>query len=276
MTTNVVVETSARHKVYFPRSFFPFHRALRPRGLAIGFVVLAIFTLAYGIRPRSRALASRAAGPRLFTALGVGLWLSALNALYRDVRYVIPFLVQFWMFASPVAYASSLSPSAGAGLRPQSHAGVMTVSAGHHRPRPRSRLLLLASPPLSLSSFSRPLLLQPHGVHVATVFKHQPSRRRLFNAFGLDVRATVRYARSRQHGAVSPACWPRFQAAHVIDAGVANATPDLYQTFPAPPSSDRAARRVRAFLRQICSTYNANTFSPPLPDPRLRHVQCPQ
>ena len=44
------------------------------------------------------------------TALGVGLWLSALNALYRDVRYVTPFLVQFWMVASPVAYPSSLVP----------------------------------------------------------------------------------------------------------------------------------------------------------------------
>jgi lipopolysaccharide transport system permease protein len=44
------------------------------------------------------------------TALGVGLWLSALNAIYRDVRYVMPFLVQLWMFASPVAYPSSLVP----------------------------------------------------------------------------------------------------------------------------------------------------------------------
>jgi lipopolysaccharide transport system permease protein len=42
------------------------------------------------------------------TALGVGLWLSALNVRYRDVKYVIPFLTQFWMFATPVAYASSL------------------------------------------------------------------------------------------------------------------------------------------------------------------------
>ncbi len=46
----------------------------------------------------------------VLTALGVGLWLSALNAIYRDVRYVVPFLVQFWMFASPVAYPSSLVP----------------------------------------------------------------------------------------------------------------------------------------------------------------------
>jgi lipopolysaccharide transport system permease protein len=46
----------------------------------------------------------------LATALGIGLWLSALNALYRDVGYVTPFLVQFWMLASPAAYASSLVP----------------------------------------------------------------------------------------------------------------------------------------------------------------------
>jgi lipopolysaccharide transport system permease protein len=46
----------------------------------------------------------------VLTALGVGLWMSALNALYRDVKYVVPFLVQFWMFASPVAYPTSLVP----------------------------------------------------------------------------------------------------------------------------------------------------------------------
>jgi lipopolysaccharide transport system permease protein len=44
------------------------------------------------------------------TALGAGLWLSAMNALYRDVRYVVPFLVQIWMFASPVVYPSTLVP----------------------------------------------------------------------------------------------------------------------------------------------------------------------
>jgi len=42
------------------------------------------------------------------TALAVGLWLSALNVEYRDVRYVIPFIVQFWMFVTPIAYPSSL------------------------------------------------------------------------------------------------------------------------------------------------------------------------
>jgi lipopolysaccharide transport system permease protein len=42
--------------------------------------------------------------------LGVGLWLSALNALYRDVRYLMPFIIQFWLLASPVAYPSSMVP----------------------------------------------------------------------------------------------------------------------------------------------------------------------
>jgi lipopolysaccharide transport system permease protein len=46
----------------------------------------------------------------VLTALAVGTWLSALNVQYRDVRYVIPFLIQFWMFASPIVYPSSLVP----------------------------------------------------------------------------------------------------------------------------------------------------------------------
>ena len=112
-TTNVAVENqNVITKVYFPRLILPISSALS--GLvdfAIGFVVLAIFCVAYGIVPTLSALWL----PVLLllavlTALGVGLWLSALNALYRDVRYVMPFVVTFWMFASPVAYASSLVP----------------------------------------------------------------------------------------------------------------------------------------------------------------------
>jgi lipopolysaccharide transport system permease protein len=113
MTTNVVVDN--QHlitKVYFPRLILPISSALS--GLvdfSIGFAVLTIFTLAYGIRPTLAALWLPALLTlAVFTALGVGLWLSALNALYRDIRYVIPFLVQFWVFASPVAYPSTLVP----------------------------------------------------------------------------------------------------------------------------------------------------------------------
>ena len=113
-TTNVVVENQRLiTKVYFPRLILPISTALS--GLVdfcIGFVVLAIFTFAYGIRPTVAALWLPVLLLLAFaTALGVGLWMSALNALYRDVRYVIPFVVQFWMFASPVAYPSSLVPA---------------------------------------------------------------------------------------------------------------------------------------------------------------------
>ena len=113
-TTNVVVENQRLiTKVYFPRLILPIASALS--GLvdfAIGFVVLSIFCFAYGILPTLATLwLPVLLLLALLTALGFGLWLSALNALYRDVRYVIPFLVQFWMFASPVAYSSSLVPA---------------------------------------------------------------------------------------------------------------------------------------------------------------------
>jgi lipopolysaccharide transport system permease protein len=111
--TNVVVENQhVITKVYFPRLILPFAAVLS--GLvdfSIGFVMLAGFTIAYHIRPTLAAFWLPAfLLLAIGTALGVGLWFSALNALYRDVRYVIPFLVQFWMFASPVAYPSSLVP----------------------------------------------------------------------------------------------------------------------------------------------------------------------
>jgi lipopolysaccharide transport system permease protein len=111
--TNVVVEHQrVITKVFFPRLILPFSSVIS--GLvdfAIGFVVLLIFTISYGIRPGLTALLL----PfflllAIFTALGVGLWLSALNALYRDVRYLMAFIVQFWMLASPVAYPSSMVP----------------------------------------------------------------------------------------------------------------------------------------------------------------------
>ncbi len=111
--TNVVVENQRMiTKVYFPRLVLPFSSVLS--GLvdfAIGFVVLIGVTLFYGMKPGApAALLPLFLLLAILTALGVGLWLSALNALYRDVKYVIPFLLQFWMFASPVAYPTSLVP----------------------------------------------------------------------------------------------------------------------------------------------------------------------
>jgi lipopolysaccharide transport system permease protein len=99
-------------KVYFPRLLIPLSSVLA--GLvdfAISFVVLLAMMLSYGIVPSSRIVTV----PlflvfTIMTALAVGLWLSALNVKYRDVRYTIPFLTQFWMLATPVAYPSSLVP----------------------------------------------------------------------------------------------------------------------------------------------------------------------
>lgn len=112
--TNVVVENQRMiTKVYFPRLVLPLSSVLS--GLvdfAIGFAVMIGVTLYYGMRPGAQsALLPLFLLLAILTALGVGLWLSALNALYRDVKYVMPFLLQFWMFASPVAYPSSLVPA---------------------------------------------------------------------------------------------------------------------------------------------------------------------
>ena len=99
-------------KVYFPRLVIPLSRVFA--GLvdfAIAFVVLLGMMLWYGVAPGGRVIAL----PffllvAIVTALGVGLWLTALNVKYRDVRFVVPFLAQFWLYASPVAYATSLVP----------------------------------------------------------------------------------------------------------------------------------------------------------------------
>jgi len=111
--TNVVVDNQrVITKVFFPRLVLPISAVVA--GLvdfAIGFVVICIVVGVYGIRPGLAALWLPALLLlAVLTALGAGLWMSALNALYRDVRYIVPFMIQFWMFASPVAYPSSLVP----------------------------------------------------------------------------------------------------------------------------------------------------------------------
>ena len=100
-------------KVYFPRLTIPISAVLA--GLVdfcIAFVVLLGMIFYYGYHLTLSVLAL----PlflffAIVTALAVGLWLSALNVQYRDVRYVIPFLVQFWMFLTPIAYSSSIVPA---------------------------------------------------------------------------------------------------------------------------------------------------------------------
>jgi lipopolysaccharide transport system permease protein len=99
-------------KIYFPRLAVPISSV--SSGIVdfvLAFTVLLGMMFYYGIAPTINLLWT----PLLLllalvTSLGVGLWLSAMNVRFRDVRYVVPFLTQLWLFASPVAYPSSLLP----------------------------------------------------------------------------------------------------------------------------------------------------------------------
>jgi lipopolysaccharide transport system permease protein len=109
-SNSVVGSAQLITKVYFPRLVIPMAAVLS--GLvdfAVALPVLAIMMWHYGIWPGVAVLAV----PflvllALVAATGVGLWLSALNVEYRDVRYVVPFLVQLWLFVTPVIYPASL------------------------------------------------------------------------------------------------------------------------------------------------------------------------
>jgi len=99
-------------KIYFPRMILPISSVLA--GVAdflIAFIVLLGMMFYYKIAPTANVWAL----PlflllALITAVGVGLWLSALNVLYRDINYILPFLTQFWMYLTPIAYPSSMVP----------------------------------------------------------------------------------------------------------------------------------------------------------------------
>ncbi len=97
-------------KVYFPRLVIPVASLLSGIvDFALAFLLLLGMMVFYGRVPTINIIFL----PlflllALVTALGIGLWLSALNVQFRDVRYIIPFLTQFWMFATPIVYPSSL------------------------------------------------------------------------------------------------------------------------------------------------------------------------
>jgi lipopolysaccharide transport system permease protein len=109
---SLVANQNLIKKVYFPRLIIPLAAVLG--GLVdfgISFVVLLGMMVYYGIFPPIAVLTL----PlflllAIMTALAAGLWLSVLNVKYRDVKHTIPFLVQFWLFATPIAYPSSLVP----------------------------------------------------------------------------------------------------------------------------------------------------------------------
>lgn len=97
-------------KVYFPRVVIPVASVLSNLiDFALSFIVLLGLMLWYGITPSWTVLLLPI--PMLLalvTAIGAGLWLSALNVQFRDVRFALPFFLQLWMFMSPIAYSSSL------------------------------------------------------------------------------------------------------------------------------------------------------------------------
>jgi lipopolysaccharide transport system permease protein len=97
-------------KVYFPRLVVPLSAVFSGAvDFSIAFLVLLGMMGYYRTAPSAHALwLPFLLLLALVTALGVGLWLSALNVQYRDVKYAVPFLTQFWMFATPIAYPSSL------------------------------------------------------------------------------------------------------------------------------------------------------------------------
>jgi len=97
-------------KVYFPRLAIPLSSVSAGFvDFSISFTVLLGLMARYAVRPTSHLIWLPCLLLLAFvTSLGVGLWLSALNVRFRDVKYALPFIIQFWMFATPIAYPSSL------------------------------------------------------------------------------------------------------------------------------------------------------------------------
>ena len=109
---SLVQDVNLVKKVYFPRLVMPLASILSPVvDFIIAFTILVGMMFYYGYPPTIYLFWLPAfILLALMTSLGVGLWLSAINVKYHDVRYAVPFLVQLWLFASPVVYSSSLLP----------------------------------------------------------------------------------------------------------------------------------------------------------------------
>ncbi len=114
-SSSLITNTNLITKIYFPRLVIPLAPVVG--GLvdfAIAFVILAGAMLVYGIAPTPIALAviPLLVAIMAVTAAGIGCLLAALNIQYRDVKYITPFLIQIWMYASPIVYPMSLVPEA--------------------------------------------------------------------------------------------------------------------------------------------------------------------
>lgn len=111
-SSSIISNINLVQKVYCPKLIMPLSGILSPLvDFVIAFFILIGLMIYYGYPATVKVLwLPGFIILAMLTALGVGLWLSAINVKYRDVRYAIPFLIQIWLFASPVVYASSLLP----------------------------------------------------------------------------------------------------------------------------------------------------------------------
>jgi lipopolysaccharide transport system permease protein len=108
MVTNANIMT----KVYFPRLVMPLAGILSPIvDFCVSLLILVVMMVYYGFVPGlTIVFLPLFVLFALATSLGIGLWLSALNVRYRDFQYTVPFIIQLWLFASPVVYPASLVP----------------------------------------------------------------------------------------------------------------------------------------------------------------------
>jgi lipopolysaccharide transport system permease protein len=112
-SNSLVASTNLITKVYFPRLVIPVAPVIAGLvDLAIGLGLLIVVMLAYGLvpQPMSLIILPPLLISMMLTSAGVGSWLAALNVQYRDVKYVVPFVVQVWMYASPIVYPMSIVP----------------------------------------------------------------------------------------------------------------------------------------------------------------------
>lgn len=116
--TGLVTDAELVRKVYFPRLITPFANVLSPLvDFAVAFLVLLVVMAFYGVAPSWKLLAVI---PLILIctalALAIGLWLGPINVRFRDVKHTLPFMLQLWMYASPIVYPLSMVPEQWRGL----------------------------------------------------------------------------------------------------------------------------------------------------------------
>jgi lipopolysaccharide transport system permease protein len=111
-SVSVIIDANLVQKIYFPRAIMPLSAVLTPLADFVpAFAIFMGMMVWHGLMPSwSVFLLPAFLILALLTAVSVSLWLSALNVRYRDVKHTVPFLVQLWLYASPVVYPVSLVP----------------------------------------------------------------------------------------------------------------------------------------------------------------------